>query len=129
MPLVIKAQGKVDALVAQVLHELFTLLGNPLCCRGVLEAFYLLLLHFTPSPFRMVKAYSELADSHVDLARVFDSHTGIAHTRWATHGSPNSINSHPQVQIGLSFGLLFCCCACCVGISFGVVQLMAAYVM
>jgi glutamine---fructose-6-phosphate transaminase (isomerizing) len=59
VPLVIKAQGKVDALVAQ--------------------------------------AYSELADSRVDLARVFDSHAGIAHTRWATHGMPNSINSHPQV--------------------------------
>ncbi len=59
VPLVIKAQGKVDALVAQT--------------------------------------YSELEDSRVDLQRVFDSHTGIAHTRWATHGVPNAINSHPQV--------------------------------
>lgn len=68
VPLVIKAQGKVDALVAQ--------------------------------------AYTELDDSHVDLDRVFDSHTGIAHTRWATHGMPNSINSHPQVQAAAS-----CCSA------------------
>lgn len=26
------------------------------------------------------------------------SHVGLAHTRWATHGAPSTLNSHPQVS-------------------------------
>ncbi|KAL3156749.1 hypothetical protein ABBQ38_001024 [Trebouxia sp. C0009 RCD-2024] len=44
------------------------------------------------------QAYTELRSSDVNLHTNFDSHAGIAHTRWATHGQPTVINCHPQVS-------------------------------
>lgn len=38
----------------------------------------------------------EALEENLDFGRELDIHVGIAHTRWATHGVPSDINSHPQ---------------------------------
>ncbi|XP_017347553.1 glutamine--fructose-6-phosphate aminotransferase [isomerizing] 2 [Ictalurus punctatus] len=45
-----------------------------------------------------VKALDEelYKNDAIDLELEMDTHFGIAHTRWATHGEPSAVNSHPQ---------------------------------
>ncbi|MEO7288487.1 MAG: glutamine--fructose-6-phosphate aminotransferase, partial [Jatrophihabitantaceae bacterium] len=49
---------------------------------------------------QLAKKAGRIENLDAELAhRDLSGHTGIGHTRWATHGAPNDRNAHPQLDV------------------------------
>ena len=63
---------------------------------------------YTGSGVQVVKSKGRLAvlEGILDQGEKLPGRVGIGHTRWATHGAPSDVNSHPQVSDGGLFAVV-----------------------
>jgi len=73
--------------------------------RGYDSAGLALIVPHDISNLRRVRSVGRVAelDARVELEASDGAHTGIAHTRWATHGGVTEANAHPHASAGAGF--------------------------